>query len=316
MKKIFSAVIHIIAAELLSTNIGLVMLGWICRNLLRRRIDTAILFYPANKRYMESVSYAWFAKRVQWTPCFGGIFIHKNAIGLIFAIGAYERNFAEVGNVNKLLKVHERMLKIGQLCGAQTVAYSGVLPGTLANIGVQREPIEIGWTAHWVVEALSKLSERMKYSGDVPVVIIGSAGFLGSKVVDVLKNKNGNQRLVLEIDPHHPDPSCRNAEALKRLSGQDVIFLNISRRHVIDEYIDHLWSGVAILNEVYPECSDEVLQQLKSKGVRYFHLQGVRAWSIPRFPGAYAGAIPCCAASAAEQPSAHAGDVELLILEK
>jgi hypothetical protein len=316
MKKTFSAVIHIFAAELLSTNFGLLAIGWICRSILRRRVDTAILFYPANKRYMESVTYAWFARRVQWSPCFGGFFVHKGAVGLIFAIGAYENDFVESGNVQSLLKLNARMLEIGRLCRARAVAYSGVLPGTLANIGVRREPIEIGWTAHWVIEALTKLSVKMGYSDHVPVVIVGSAGFLGSKVVAALKNRDGAARCIVEIDPLHPDPSCRDAEALKSLSGQNIILVNISRRHVIDGYVDHLWKGVAVLNEVYPECSDEVLQRLKSKGVRYFHLQGVRAWSIPQFPGAYAGAIPCCAASASEQTAAQAGDVDLLILEK
>ncbi len=315
MRKTLSAVFHIIAAEALSKDISLRLIGWICRHVLHRRIDTAILFYPANKRYMESVTYAWFAERVRWSPCFGGVFLHKGSVGLIFAIGAFEQQFTEDENARNLISVHQRMTHIGKLCGATNVAYSGVLPGILTRIGIQREPIEIAWTARWVAEALQEIERRMDFASDVPVVIIGSAGFLGSQVVRIIKAKQP-KRSLLEIDPLHPDPLCRDAKILDKIQGQKAILINISRRHVIDHYVGHLWRGLAVLNEVYPECSDEVLAQLKSKGIRYFHLQGVRAWSLPRFPGAYAGAIPCCAASASEYVAESKGNIDLLVMEK
>lgn len=315
MKKIWHASIHILASELLSTNLFLPLVGWFVRRLFGNRLNTVILFYPANTRYMESVTFSWYARRVQWRPCFGGVFLHKDGGGLIFAMGSYEREFGESQNAPHLLRVHQRMLEISRLTGMKAVAYSGVLPSVFAKLGVDREPIEITRTAHWVVEAIDRVMKTTGMSREAAIIILGSAGFLGSKVLAKLHRRPGAN--IFQIDPGHADESMRGGTVLDQLRGQPAIVVNISRREVIDAYVEQLWNGVVVLNEVYPECSDETLARFKSKGVRYFHLQGVKAWSVPTFPGAYAGAIPCCAASATESSMATPLEqVDLLVLEK
>lgn len=104
---------------------------------------------------------------------------------------------------------------------------------------------------------------------------------------------------------------------LDQLRGCPVLLINISRRDVLERYIDSLWDGVVVLNEVYPECSQEGIEQIKVIGARYFHIQGVKAWSVPRFPGAYKGAVPCCAASAANAIGLNGlYEAQLKLLEK
>lgn len=280
-----------------------------------QRLSTIALFYPANKKYIESVSFDWYAKRVKWRPTFGGFFTTSKGCGLMFAIGALEEEFASPKNQEQLLQVHQSMERIARQLRIPSVAYSGVLPSVLARAGVSRDPIELHRTAHWIIEAMTIVRRECAMPAAAPIVVLGAAGYLGKRVVQLVEQLDPKQ-VVFEIDPAHVDPTCHGHDLLAQIKGQPVLLVNISRRDVMERYVDHLWPGVVVLNEVYPECSHEALQMLKSKGIRYFHLQGVHGWSVPSFPGAYRGAIPCCAASAANNGGKTAYSATLKLLEK
>lgn len=310
MKKLVGASIQILLSELLTLKVCLLAVGWIGRLLFGKRLSTIVLFYPANRRYMESVTFGWYARRVKWRPTFGGFFMTPDGGGLIFAMGAFEHEFADAENRRRLLSVHQRMGALARLTGIDAIAYSGVLPSVLAKSGIEREPIELARTAWWIMQAIDELFVEASLPAQCPIVILGSAGFLGRRVMRLLQDRP--DLTVVEIDPEHPDDTCRDGSALRSLAGQPALIVNISRHHVMERYINDLWDGSVVLNEVYPECSPESIVALKARGVRYFHLQGVRAWSMPRFPGAYAGAVPCCAASAASPSSRNQAELKLL----
>lgn len=298
MNKKIRATVQIFFSELFSLKFSLAFLSWLGRALYGERLSTITLFYPANRQYIESVTFNWYAKRVKWRPTFGGFFVTSKGCGLIFAMGALEEEFSNPANQHHLLKVHEAMEEISQRLRIKSVAYSGILPSVLARAGVNREPIELVRTSHWIIDAIESVRATCALPQASPVVILGAAGYLGRRVVGLMTQLQPSQ-MIVEIDPEHQDIRCRGEDLLAQFRGMPILIVNISRRDVMERYIDSLWSGVVILNEVYPECSPDALALLRQKRVRYFHIQGVRAWSIPDFPGAYRGAVPCCAASAA-----------------
>lgn len=310
------AAFQILFSELFTLGVFLRLLGLLGRGVFGKRLSTITLFYPANKKYIERVTFDWYAQRVKWRPTFGGFFATSKGCGLIFAIGALEEEFANPNNRDQLLRVHDAMERISKQLRIPSVAYSGVLPSVLARAGVARDPIELHRTAHWIIEAMNTVRRQCSLPQSAPVVVLGAAGYLGRRVTALVHQLDPGQ-VIFEIDPAHDDPTCQGHELLARIKGQQALLVNISRRDVMERYVDQLWPGVVVLNEVYPECSPEGLKKLKSKGIRYFHLQGVRGWSVPNFPGAYRGAIPCCAASAANPIGEVAGySAKLKLLEK
>ncbi len=315
MRKKIRNVIQMFFSELFTAAPFLGAVGWLAKKVYGERLTTVALFYPANKKYIESVAFPWYARRVRWRPTFGGFFVTSKGCGFIFAIGALEEEFSDPGNRLHLLKVHEAMEGVAHKLGIKT-AYSGVLPSVLARAGVERDPIELVRTAHWIVEAVDTVRKDCELPAACPIVVLGAAGYLGRRVVKILTQANPEQ-LVVEIDPAHEDSNCHGYDVLEKYRGLPIIVVNISRRDVMERYLGALWKGVVILNEVYPECSSEGLLHAKEKGIRYFHIQGVEAWSVPSFPGAYKGAVPCCAASAANADSMNSPyHAKLKLLEK
>lgn len=316
MLRTIQASIQLVFSEIFSLGFCLSVLCWIVRIRYGDRLSTMTLFYPANRKYIESVTFNWYAKRAKWKPKFGGLFVTEKGCGLIFAMGALEEEFAHPANRARLLDIHERMEQLAERLGIPSVAYSGVLPSVLAKAGVHREPIELTRTAHWIVEASEIIRKECRLPEACPVVVLGAAGYLGRRVVSLL-SQSRPMNVLVEIDPEHQDARCHGSEMLTKLQGAPVLVINISRRDVLERYIDCFWKEVVVLNEVYPECSPDGLRRLKTKGIRYFHIQGIRAWSIPNFPGAYRGAVPCCAASAANSvANDQAFSPQLKLLEK
>jgi hypothetical protein len=306
---------HIFLSELLSNDVGFFLLGLVNRIFLRGRINTVFLYYPVNKRYLRSVTFDWYAVRFRWRPIFVGVFFHRGSGGIICAVSADEGDFLDPENAPKLRQVHDRLKRIASYVGAQTVSYAGILPSVLEKRGIHRDAVEAGRTVHWVLEAVDLVIKEAGLGPEAPIIVLGAAGFVGKRVVQRLRASS--RRPIVEIDPAHPDTNCRGADALWELHGAPALLLNVSRNRVIAEYADRLWGGLVILNEVYPEADAHTLDHLRQKSVRYFHLQGVDGFAIPRFPQAYSGAIPCCAASAIEATEAEKMNFySVMLLEK
>lgn len=298
MKNALTKTVQIFASELFSTDIALYMIGVVNRVLLGGRLNTIILFYPANEKYLRNATFSWYARFRRWNPRLAGIFVLKQGGGVFCAMGSHEAEFSASENRDQLQRVHQRMQRMAKLVGAKTASYAGILPSILARSGVQREPIERERTVHWVLCGIEQVRKIAGLSASSPIVILGASGFVGSQVVERLQQSAAPH--IIQIDPAHPDPACRSPRALEAIRGQRAIIVNISRNQVIEQYANQLWEGLVVLNEVYPECTSETLAILKRLNIRYFHIQGVKAFTLPDFPGAYRGAVPCCAASAAE----------------
>jgi hypothetical protein len=74
-----------------------------------------------------------------------------------------------------------------------------------------------------------------------------------------------------------------------------MLLVDVSRRGILETYLDHLPKQVVLLNEVFPEPSERVRERLKSLAVTAYHLAGVSANVYPELPLSYRNAVPCCA---------------------
>lgn len=224
MTRTIRAAVQIVFSELFSLGVFLVLLGWIGRAIYGERLSTVSLFYPANRRYMENVTFHWYARRVKWRPTLLGFFVTPMGCGFVFAIGALEEEFIHPENQEQLLRVYGSMEKISAKLRVGSVAYSGVLPSVLSRAGISREPIEIQRTAHWIAEAAQEVRGSCGLAPDSPTVVLGAAGYLGRRVVQIFRS-GPKDCPVAEIDPAHPDPTCRGHDALNKLR-------EIGRAHV------------------------------------------------------------------------------------
>lgn len=278
----------------------LMILGLVNQLLCRQRFKTATLFYFADARYLEASTFPWYARLRKWRPCLAGGFTLGDVGGLTCVVGACEREILDEANLPRLLALHARMGRMARLLRVPTVSYSGILPSVLARSGVDRAPIEVDRTVHWVVHAVRQLLSQGVVASDAAVLVLGASGFVGGRLCDALRAQIANE--VIEVDPLHPDVNARdprNALTCMSATVQPGLVVDVSRNGVLEQYAELICPGSVVLNEVYPEADAETVAKLKRRGVRYFHLQGVKGQSWPAFPGAYAGAVPFCAASAA-----------------
>ena len=84
-------------------------------------------------------------------------------------------------------------------------------------------------------------------------------------------------------------------ELPEELKGKAAILIDVSRRNVLQSYVDDMWSELVVLNETFPEPSKKIVSKLTSKSIRIFHLSGVAGSIFPSLPYGYKDSVPCCA---------------------
>lgn len=283
----------------MSADLSLRLIGLINRWAFKGRVKTATLFYLADTRYLESVTFRWYAQRRQWTPVLGGVFSYSGSGGFICVMGCNEADFCDPANIALVIGVYERMERIASLLRVSNASYSGILPSVLARLGVEREPIEADRTVQWVLKAVSQVRALCQMPHETPIAVLGSEGHIGKRLTKYMPFKPGASLIALDIRRIDHDQAKHNLS-----TSPPLIFVNAARDDALDQYIEFIPEGSVVLNEVYPECGASTLAALKLRKVRYFHICGVAASSVPPFPRAYAGAVPCCAASAAVSSNA------------
>lgn len=295
----------------MSADASLRLFGLINRWVFNRRFRTATLFYLADNRYLESITFPWYARRRRWSPVLGGIFTFSGSGGFICVMGCNEADFCNPDNADLVKRVYMRMERIAQLLNTDTASYSGILPSVLARMGVDREPIEAERTVLWVRRAIRQVMARCEMPSTCKVVILGSEGHIGKSLTRQALDEMG--AAVIPLDARRLDHQQAKSALL---TESPLILVNAARDDALDQYIDFIPSGSVVLNEVYPECSAVTLAALKARNIRYFHISGVAASSLPSFPRAYSGAVPCCAASAATSSKALAVKPATVVLRE
>jgi hypothetical protein len=249
-------------------------------------IESVFLMYPANDEYALAYAYPSRLRKNRWNPWLCGVLVQNGRLGVQFAISANNGQFTDLANTDNLLYLAHRMDQIRILLGANRRTFAGILPGVLYYKRIIREAAEADLTAEAVVQAIGQVKARESLGSDTPIIVLGGKGFIGRRVVKLLGREN----------THSIDSAVGQGsdDWPKHLRGPRAIVLNITLNNALEDYVDVIWPGTVVINEVYPEPSPKTLERLRHCAC--YHVVGVSASSFPSFPAAYEGAIPCCAA--------------------
>lgn len=263
-------------------------LGVINRHI--RVIETVFLMYPATEKYALSYVYPSRLPNVKWNPWPVGLFFQNGRIGLEFVVSATNTDFRDPSNTESLKLLADRMEQIRKLVHAEQKTFAGILTGILNQQKIIDENREIDVTVRAIRQAVFSVMVDKFYKELTPIIILGHKGFIGRRVFEDLMShgctvwgidtKDGNGRQNW--------PSC--------LKGQEAILVNIADTGALEVYFDLLWPELIVINEVYPEPQQELIEMCRERHLSVWHIAGIKAVSWPRFPRAYEGSIPCCAA--------------------
>jgi len=279
--------------------VAIVVLSVVCRTyipfalmgLLNRMFPTfaSVFFcYAGNSRYATHYSYSSCRGFLLWFPSMIGVFRQGPRWGLICAAPVTEAEFTNPKNALYLGQLLRRMLRIKMLLGVERVSFAGILPNVLR--GRYPQTIRDGdgdRTPEVVRRAVHEVRNKHFAEKDHKVVLLGGAGRIGRAVYECLKADN--------IDLVVIDSAVTTAPTFKDLGTASLILVDVSRPGVIQRYIQELPEGTVVLNEVFPEPSRDVVQQLKSRNIAAYHIAGVKAVVFPSLPHGYTNAVPCCA---------------------
>jgi len=288
--KIIKSHVRRIALEMVNIFINHDLLFWLI-GVVNKRLDlieSIFLVYPASEKYALAYVYRHRFTKVMWNPWPGGLLWQNGKLTVMFVISATNGQFTDSQNVDNLFHVAERMEKLRQLFGAQRKTFAGILPGILHAKGIIQEAPEADLTATAVVQAIELVKTKELLEAKTPIIVLGGKGFIGRRVIKLLDKSE-----VYSIDL--PDGLDKNSWP-NHLKGKRVIVVNITLNNALKNYLEVLWPGMVVINEVYPEPTSDSLERIRIRNCSCYHVVGVDAYAVPSFPAAYQGAIPCCAA--------------------
>ena len=166
------------------------------------------------------------------------------------------------------------------------------MPGVIKKDGILKLPD----TRPIVQRAVSSAVARVRdahFNAPPPILVIGGAGHIGLPITKALLESGAE---VHVIDPREGE---RTLPA--QLHGRPVLVLDCSRAGVLGTYVDQMWPGMVVLNEVFPRTPRTVVEQLSEKGIPCWHLSGLTGSIFPPLPHGYENAVPCCASHAVEE---------------
>jgi hypothetical protein len=289
---------HIRQIAILALNllIGHDMLLWLIGRLNRRIRTLRVIFvaYPVTPEYADAYCYRWVQRRCRWSPWLAGLYRQNGVVGLMAVISSSDDDFYHPADPNHnrqhLEALVERAERFRQLLCAEQTSFAGILPGLLQARGIRVDGPEIEVTVEAVIQAEAKLRAEINYPDDTPLILLGGKGFIGRRLAERLAHR---ETYVVDVLPGR---RINDETWPFHLQRKAAILINVTKKAVISEYMRLFWKELILLNEVYPEPSEEEIAFLSAIGVQVYHIVGVKAWAIPAFPRAYAGGIPCCAA--------------------
>ncbi len=258
--------------------------------------DAVFVMYPADRRFADHFTFRLRQKCIRWKPYIIGMIVHPSGKRtLMFAISAYVDQMDTKEEAENLRTLYERSFGIKESLGAQSLHFAGTLPGRFVFLRINRKNDkynERSATQINVVKAIESLRQELLHGSSNPVVVLGANGYIGKAVTFSLLEKGVH---VIPVD--------KTATTPYRKPCIPYLLVNITGPEAINEYIDPRLMGedTVVLNEVYPAPHADIVKDIRSLGASVYHIQGVKSATVPPFPGAYQGAIPCCAALATEE---------------
>jgi hypothetical protein len=252
-----------------------------------RLLEAVFLVYPANEKYALAYVYRRRLPKVMWNPWLCGLLWQDKKVTLMFCISATNGQFTNPENVENLKRAAERMEKLRQLFSVKRKTFAGILPGILHSKEIIHDAPEADITAVAVSQAIDLVKIQESLGDHSPIIILGGKGFIGRRVVRLLNKQN-----IYSID----SLDGQDSKDWPSINERQGIVVNITLSNALKDYLDVILPGMVVINEVYPEPTLEILQRLREKNCKCYHIVGVKAFALPPFPAAYRGAIPCCAA--------------------
>ena len=289
LRRHFRRILALISSYAVGNAVFLGAVGLANRVLLGGRIKTLFMYYPATEAYADLVAYRWHQRRFGWFPGLVGLFVQNGRIGLCFAVPNTEAQFKDQANTGHVATLMQRMDGLRHRIGAEHRTFAGILPSIFHSRGIQDRDVVMqrNMTARAVLAALDEVIAGNRLPADVPVLLLGGRGFVGSHVQQLCVGRN-----VSVIDANETDAF---RALIRPLRGHPLVIVNLTKAGVLADYLEYFWPGLILLNEVYPEPSRCEVRAAESLGSVVYHISGVEAWCWPPFPRAYRGGIPCCA---------------------
>lgn len=276
--------------EIVNVLINYDWLFWLAGLINKRAgaLESVFLVYPASKKYALAYVFPYRLPKVQWNPWPCGLLRQNGKYILMFCVSATAEQFNDPQNIGNLGRMSDRMETIRRLLAANGKTFAGILPGVLYSKKIIRQAPEARLTAKAVLQAIDRVTAIESLDAGTPIIVLGGKGFVGRRV---MRQLNRDDVYSIDSADGHDQRNWPN-----HLKGRRVIVVNITQSKAIDNYLEVMWPGTVVINEVYPEPSPETLDSLKAKGCACYHVVGIDATAVPSFPAAYKGAIPCCAA--------------------
>lgn len=285
-------ILSLLLLVLVNNNLAFRVLGGL--NARLGVIDRVFLVYPSRPEFALAYAYPWLLDRFRWRPVLVGAYRQGGHWGVTLAVAGSERELCDESNGAQLEDLIGEVERIRGLLAAPRRALAGVLPGVLYARGLSKQTGEAEAAVECVLEAIQHVRRLEEIDEGGPIILLGARGFVGSRV---MRRLNGQRVIGVDL------ANGAEHEWPHELSAERAILVDVTRAGSLDDYVDKLWPGLIILNEVYPPPPRAKVELIRERGVRMYHLAGVEAWAFPSFPGPYAGGVPCCAAKASQELS-------------
>lgn len=241
------------------------------------KVRSVFLSYPASRIYSRGFSGEADLESNKWNPYITGFFIQKGKIGMMFSISAIERDFLKKDNLENLKMLESKMEYIRIKTRAKNKSFAGILQGKMYKEGFINDK-GISITIYSIIDSIKQVQRKENLSSNIPIVIIGSNGFLGGGLKKSLEKK----RTIYSIEIGDQIPAIAS------------IVINVANRRSLGQHSEEITSEMIIINEVYPAPPLRVMEKI---GVPVYQIQGAKnSRMYPRLPGGFFGTVaPLCA---------------------
>jgi len=244
--------------------------------------EGVFLCYPVEERFADHFASRRRQKKNSWQPWLIGFMWQEQSSSIVFAISASETEL-RAASTHNLVSLVAQIEDLQRSLGASRIAMAGILPSLLRARRLRHSGIEFEITCRAVASAIEKIVSSVRPACK-SIVVLGGRGFIGRNLV----------RTLASIQNTLPVYAVDKGDEL--FSYPSSLYVNCTQPGFIEKQWQMFPCGSIILNEVYPAPNLEVVSRLEENGVKVFHVAGLPGRMLPRMPGEYKDAIPCCAA--------------------
>ena len=111
------------------------------------------------------------------------------------------------------------------------------MPHILAKKEIRNQSPESDATARVVAAAIDEVFVKEGLNEDAPVIILGSMGFIGTRVVGYIKESCCGP--IVEVDVKQGLHFADQIAKITKYFGKNALLVNVTRDKIIDQYIPY-----------------------------------------------------------------------------